>query len=196
MGAGALTARAPHRYLRTLRGLYSYGSYGLLIAAGAQLHGDTVAILDEQGSLTFRELDEHSDALANAWLAAGLEPGDGIGILCRNHRWLFLALAAAAKTGARTLLLNTDFAPAQLRDVCIREDVSLLVHDEEFARAVAGFEPRLGRTIAWADEHGADRHRPRARRGRRPLPAAATERASAAGAAHQRDDGSAQGGAA
>ena len=172
LASGALGAQLPHRYLRALRGLYSYGTYGLLVAAGAQLHGEATALVDEQASLTFRELDEHSNALANAWLAAGVASGDGIGILCRNHRWLFVSLAAAAKVGARTLLLNTDFAPAALRDVCVREDVALLVHDAEFAGAVRGIEPRFGCVIAWGTESavadavaGGDRsapHRPAA----------------------------------
>jgi fatty-acyl-CoA synthase len=59
--------------------------------------------------------------------------GDGVGILCRNHRGFFDITFGAAKVGARILYLNTDFAGAQLRDVCRREHVSLLVHDEEYA---------------------------------------------------------------
>ena len=149
--SGVVTVAPPQRYVRTLRGLYAYGPLGLMIGAGAQLHGDSPAIIDEQGSCTFAELDERSNALANAWLADGFTPGQSIGILCRNHRWLFEALLAAAKVGARTLLLNTDFSGPQLRDVCAREEVVLLVHDEEFAATVEGFTPTLGRCLAWTD---------------------------------------------
>jgi fatty-acyl-CoA synthase len=155
--SGAVTVVPPQRYLRTLRGLHAYGPLGLLVSAGAQLHGDTPAIVDERGSSTFRELDDRSNALANAWLAAGYQPGASIGILCRNHRWLFEALAAAAKVGARTLLLNTDFAPPQLRDVCAREDVALLVYDDEFAATVEGYQPSLGRQLAWTDRAPTER---------------------------------------
>jgi len=103
VASGAVSIAPPQRYLRTLRGLRAYGQLGLLVSAGAQLHGDTTAIVDERGSSTFRELDERSNALANAWLAAGFTPGASVGILCRNHRWLFEALAAAAKVlGTRT----------------------------------------------------------------------------------------------
>ncbi len=159
LSAGAMSLRPPHRYLRALRGLHSYGTIGLLVVAGSQLHGASRAVVDEQGSLTFRELDEQSNAVANAWLADGLASGDCVGILCRNHRWLFLAVAAAAKVGARTLLLNTDFAPGQLRDVCTREGVALLVHDEEFAESLHGFEPRFGYVLAWSDGERPDRPR-------------------------------------
>src|SRR5882762_10750621 len=157
VASGAVSIAPPQRYLRTLRGLRAYGQLGLLVSAGAQLHGDSTAIVDERGSSTFRELDERSNALANAWLAAGFIPGASVGILCRNHRWLFEALAAAAKVGARTLLLNTDFSGTQLNEVCAHEDVALLVYDEEFAATVEDYQPSIGRVLAWTDTAAAGR---------------------------------------
>jgi len=35
--------------------------------------------------------------------------------------------------------------------VCEREDVSLLIHDEEYDELVAAIEPRHGRLLAWTD---------------------------------------------
>jgi fatty-acyl-CoA synthase len=49
------------------------------------------------------------------------------------------------------LLLNTDFGGPQLRDVCQRESVALLVHDEEYGALVAPIESRCGRLLAWTD---------------------------------------------
>ena len=100
------------------------------------------------------DFHKQSNALANALRAKGFRPGDGIGILARNLRGLFEAIFAGAKLGARTLLLNTDFAAPQLADVCSREDVTVLVHDEEFTPIVSGYEPRLGHVRAWADDTG------------------------------------------
>jgi fatty-acyl-CoA synthase len=151
VASGAVAIAPPQRYVRTLRGLAAYGPLGMLVSAGAQLHGDRPAIIDERGSSTFTELDERSNALANAWLAAGLPAGAGVGILCRNDRRLFESLVAGAKVGARTVLLNTGFAGPQLRDVCAREDLALLIHDEEFAPAVGDYRPPLGRLLAWTD---------------------------------------------
>src|SRR5262249_27481653 len=67
---------------------------------------------------------------------------------------------AAAKCGARTVLLNTDFAGPQIREVCAREGVDLLVHDEEYAAVVADLPAPLGRFLAWTD--GLDPARPAA----------------------------------
>jgi len=144
----------PHRYVAVMRALEAYGPAGAAIALASATQGNSVAILDERGAITFSELDKSSNALANALRTKGFKPGDSIGILARNHRGLFEAIFAGAKLGARTLLLNTDFAGPQLVDVCAREEVTVLVHDEEFAPIVAGYQPPLGHVLAWADEAG------------------------------------------
>ena len=51
------------------------------------------------------------------------------------------------------LYLNTDFAGPQLRDVCEREGISLLVHDEEYDGAGRGRSSRAtGALLAWTDD--------------------------------------------
>ena len=118
------------------------------------------AIIDELGELTFAELDARSTALANALRDEGRSSAkDGLGILARNHRGLFESIFAGAKLGARTLLLNTDFAGPQLADVCEREDVTALIHDEEFTEVAEAVEPSGGKYVAWLDGE-TDRRRP------------------------------------
>ncbi len=62
------------------------------------------------GELTYQELHENSNAIANAWREKGLEPGEGVAVLARNHRGFLEAVFAGAKCGARVILLNTSFA--------------------------------------------------------------------------------------
>ncbi|HEV7193967.1 MAG TPA: AMP-binding protein [Jatrophihabitantaceae bacterium] len=147
----------PHRLPTVLRSLDAYGPIAAAIALAAASQPDHPAIHDERGAITFDELERHSNALANALLERGFEPGQAMGILARNHRGLFEAIVAAAKLGARTLLLNTDFAGPQLVDVCKREEVAVLVHDEEFTDIAAGYEPPLGEVLAWTDGDPGDR---------------------------------------
>ena len=142
----------PHKLPVVLRSLDAYGPVAAAISLAAASQPDQVALHDERGTITFAELDRRSNAVANALLAAGFEPGQSMGILARNHRGLFEAILAAAKIGARTLLLNTDFAGPQLADVCKREDVAVLVHDAEFGEVAAGYEPPLGHVLAWTDD--------------------------------------------
>jgi fatty-acyl-CoA synthase len=123
--------------------------------AGALRHGDHAVIIDERGELSYKELDERTNALANAWRKHGLEAGEGVAILARNHRGFLEAVFAAAKCGARIVLLNTSFAGPQIREVAQREGTDLLVYDDEYSEVLAGIDdPPRGRFRAWADEPG------------------------------------------
>ncbi|MEA2158449.1 MAG: fatty-acyl-CoA synthase [Solirubrobacteraceae bacterium] len=149
--AGMIGADPPRRALAVFRAIDRLGQLGGAVAIAAIRHGDQVGLIDEIGSLTFSELDARSDALACGLRARGLVEGDGIGILCRNHRGFLDITFAGSKLGARILYLNTDFAGPQLRDVCARENISLLVHDEEYDELVAPIQTRHGRLLGWTD---------------------------------------------
>ena len=75
----------------------------------------------------------------------GIGSGDGVGIMCRNHRGFIEATLAAAKLGASALYLNTMFAGPQLAEVTRREGPKALVYDEEFADLLDGVDERGAR---------------------------------------------------
>jgi len=154
--AGMIGSDPPRRALAIFRAIDQLGQIGGAIAIAAIRHGDQTGLIDELGSLTFAELNARSDALACGLRARGIREQSGVGILCRNHRGFLDITFATAKIGARVLYLNTDFAGPQLRDVCEREGITLLVHDEEFADLVAAVEVANGRLLGWSDAAGAD----------------------------------------
>ena len=147
--AGMFGLDSPPKTLAALRTAERLGQIGGAIAVAASRHGERPGLSDELGTLTFAELDRRSDAVAAGLRRLGVAEGDGVGILCRNHRGFFDGLFGAAKVGARLLLLNTDFAGPQLRDVCEREGVTTLIHDQEYEALVAPIEAR--RVLAWSD---------------------------------------------
>ncbi len=133
----------------------SYGSLGAAVVGARLRHGGRPAVYDELGTVTFADLDERSNRLANAWQSCGLRAKDGVGILVRNHRGFHDAFFACAKLGARAVLLNTDFAAPQLADACRREGVRALVYDDEFADIVVDVDSPVGRWTAFGPA-GAD----------------------------------------
>jgi fatty-acyl-CoA synthase len=149
--SGVVGPELPHRVAQLLLGFERFGVLGGAAVAGAIRHGDRDAILDERGELSYGDLDRHSNALANAWLDRGLQPGEGVAILARNHRGFLESVFAAAKCGARIVLLNTSFAGPQIRDVASREGTDLLVYDDEFSDALEEIQPPRGRWRAWTD---------------------------------------------
>jgi len=155
--AGVFGIESPPRLARIVRAIERHGLLASSIAIGAIRHPDRVAVHDERGDLSYRELHEHANAVANGWRERGLRAGDGVAILVRNHRGFLEAAFGAILCGARVILLNTSFAGPQLRDVAEREGTDLLVYDDEFAAIVAGMEPRCGRFRAWIDDpHSSD----------------------------------------
>jgi acyl-CoA synthetase (AMP-forming)/AMP-acid ligase II len=145
----------PMRPDKALRVGSTFVRWGASPATGVTIasieHPHEIAILDERGSLTWRRLHERSNALAHSFEALGIGPGDGIGVMARNHRGFLETTLAAAKLGASALYLNTMFAGPQLVEVMKREGPKALVYDEEFAELLAGVEPGVERIVAWHD---------------------------------------------
>ncbi len=155
--SGVIGVDPPHRVAKMLLAFERYGMLAGAVAVGAIRHGDHVAVVDERGELSYTQLHERSNALANAWRERGLEPGEGVAILARNHRGFLESVFAAAKCGARIVLLNTSFAGPQIVEVATREGTDLLVYDDEYADVLKEVEePPRGRWRAWADEPGDD----------------------------------------
>src|SRR4051794_7772030 len=139
-------ARLAERYIR-------WGAAPALgSAANAITHPDSTAIIDEAGALTWLETHRRSNALARALRDQGIGLGDGVAIMCRNHRYFIEATMACSKLGALALYLNTAFAGPQLVDVMEREAPKALIYDQEFAELLSEIKGDLTRYVAWEDE--------------------------------------------
>jgi acyl-CoA synthetase (AMP-forming)/AMP-acid ligase II len=121
------------------------------VATAAHKYPHETMLIDEHGSLSFERVHRRTNALAHAFAGMGIGPGDGVGIMCRNHRGFIEATLAAAKLGASALYLNTMFAGPQLVEVMNREGPKALVYDEEFAGLLDGVEEGIARIVAWCD---------------------------------------------
>lgn len=102
------------------------------IAASALANPGGQAIIDDRGSITWRDLDAQSTRLAEGLHAMGVVRGARLGMMCRNHREFIELTAAAAKGGIEVVYLNTGFAAPQLNEVVARESITAVAIDEEF----------------------------------------------------------------
>jgi len=148
--AGIIRAQRPDRLLSAGLALLRWGATPAAgYKAAAARYPDAIGLIDERGTLTFRELHERSNALAHALAREGVKPGDAVAIMCRNHRGWVDAYVAANKLGANALFLNTAFSGPQLADVAQREDPVAIVFDEEFAEVLAAATEGRKRYVAW-----------------------------------------------
>jgi fatty-acyl-CoA synthase len=135
--------------IRSLRYIRQIGPIAGAARLSAKRDARKIGLVDEDGPLTFLQLDRRSNALARAWADRGVGEGAMIAVLCRDHRGLVDSMLAAGKLGARLLLMNTGFAKPQFVDVAKREQVSALVYDEEFTDLLSGVEQSVPRFLAW-----------------------------------------------
>jgi acyl-CoA synthetase (AMP-forming)/AMP-acid ligase II len=115
---------------------------GALIAAAAR-YPQRTAIIDDEGAVTFAEMERRSSALARAWRRLGVGPGDTVGLLVRDGRLFFDASTAAQKLGAGLVYLNGAFSAPQVASVVEHEGIDVLVHDDELAGAASEARPPI-----------------------------------------------------
>ncbi len=152
-GAGAARPSRPDRMLGMGLALMRWGfTPAAGWAAGAARFPHQIAIIDELGSMTFREVDQASSAIATGLIERGVSDGGSVGLLMRNSRWMPLALSAVAKAGADVVLLNTGFGAEQLGDVMNREGVQAVVYDAEFEELMADVPADFLRVVGWHDD--------------------------------------------
>jgi fatty-acyl-CoA synthase len=149
--AGALGIESPANQVRLVRALRDFGPFGGATKMAAIRHGNSPAITDDRGRLTYAELDRQVDQLANAFRAR-LAPGSSVGILCRNHRGPLLTAFAASRAGMNAVWLNTAFSVRQCVEVSQREGIDFLVHDAEFSGVTRAWQPPLGSAAVDMDQ--------------------------------------------
>jgi acyl-CoA synthetase (AMP-forming)/AMP-acid ligase II len=150
--AGVLRPTRPDHLLRLGLALHRWGPTPAAgYAVSAIRHRDELAIVDELGTLTFEDVHKRTNALAHALSDQGIGEGDGVAIMCRNHRGFIDATVACSKLGASALYLNTAFAGPQITDVVKREGPVALIYDEEFEELTHDAGRRRKRFIAWHD---------------------------------------------
>ena len=153
--AGMIAPLRPDRYLKMAAAMRREGM-GMTVgfASAAQRCPDRPGLVDELGTLTWRQLDERINALAAALQRLPTGQPNVIGIMCRNHRGFVEALVASSRIGSDVVLLNTSFAGPAMADVVNREGVEAVIYDEEFTatldRALAD-KPDATRILAWTN---------------------------------------------
>jgi acyl-CoA synthetase (AMP-forming)/AMP-acid ligase II len=153
---GLLKPVAPHRLLGAGRQLAKWGP-GLpsgVNAAAKRFPGQT-AIIDDAGEITWSELAAQVNQMTQALKDRGVQPGDSIAVLSRNHRYMIVAIVAIMQAGGRVLLLNTMASRSQLGELAEREDASLVVVDQEFLEVAQDVDRSIV-VLGWADDDAPD----------------------------------------
>jgi fatty-acyl-CoA synthase len=138
--------------LQTVKNSRVYVPQATMAIQGGRKFPSLPAVVDERGTLTYKQVDDMSNALAHGLKRLGVDEGTVVGLLCRDHSGLIIAMAACGKLGARQVMMNTGFAKPQFAQVCEREDVKVVLHDSEFLSLLDALPAELPRVLTWVDE--------------------------------------------
>ncbi len=94
------------------------------------------ALVDDYGQLTYFQLEVRANRVAAGLRSKGVHAGDTVGLLCRNHRGFVEANIALAKLSARVVYLNPGLPASQLNEVITREEITLVIVDQDLAERV------------------------------------------------------------
>jgi len=96
-----------------------------------------LAVLSDQGLLTWADIDQRADWLANAFRRAGIQPGDYVAWLGRNRIEFPIFVVAARRARAVVVGLNWRLMPAELAAIVADCAPKLILTESELAPLIA-----------------------------------------------------------
>ncbi len=106
----------------------------------AEGRANKVALIADDRTWTYRELDREANQVANALLSHGVRPQDRVAFLDKNAPQYFTFLFGAAKVNAVTVAVNWRLAPREMEYIIGNAGARVLLVGEEFLGHLAQME--------------------------------------------------------
>lgn len=140
--AGALDPRGSIAMVRNLPWLFGRGpSLGIATQMNAMVLGDKPALIDRNGTVSWRELDKRSNRAAHLLSSCGVRPGDRFGMLLRNGREMAELMVGSQKYGIVSCPLNTWAKPKELKATLRGVQPTVLFYDTAHSDQVEACSP-------------------------------------------------------
>jgi fatty-acyl-CoA synthase len=115
--------------------LSAIGRHGInvmaLLRIAERTHGDSSAIVDDRGSVSYRELLTQANRLASLLTSRhGVKRGMKIGLIGRNKLALVRSIFAVSATGADLYMMNAELSPSQLKELAANNELDLIIYDD------------------------------------------------------------------
>ncbi|MEV4129478.1 acyl-CoA synthetase [Nocardia sp. NPDC049707] len=125
-----------------------------LVEHAIDLMPDRVALADNGREVTYAQLEERANKLANYLLQQGVQPGDKVGIYSRNTIEAVEAMVAVFKARAVMINVNFRYVENELQYIFDNSDMVALIHERRYSDRVAGVRPNtpLLKTVVVVDD--------------------------------------------
>jgi acyl-CoA synthetase (AMP-forming)/AMP-acid ligase II len=159
LGTAAILVRAgvlsPGRPDKLIRQLSSVAKWGATVAGGYEAAAgrvpDALALHDERTLRTFGQARERSNRLANALAAKGVQAGQRIALMCRNHAAMVESFIACGKLGVDVVLINTGLPAVAVAQVIGKHQPVAVFTDDEFADTIDRVPGDFLRLSTWPE---------------------------------------------
>ncbi|TCS93840.1 class I adenylate-forming enzyme family protein [Hazenella coriacea] len=98
----------------------------------ARIHPEMLAIEDDHHQITYAEYDLFTNQLAHYLKDLGVQHGDRVAVLSRNHSTMLLVMFACAKIGAIMVPLNSRLAANELSWIVQNCEAKVLFYEDLF----------------------------------------------------------------
>ena len=112
-------------------------TFGEDLARGAALHPDRIAVVTDDGDLSYGQLDELASGIAAGLLSKGVERGDRVAVMLPNGLAMAASIYGVLRAGAAFVPLNPTIKREKLAGLLGRSEAGILICDEQRAQ-VAG----------------------------------------------------------
>lgn len=134
-----------------------------LLEQQARRTPDAIAVVGDQGKLSYAQLDSAADAIAQRLIAAGAASESVVAVLAERSAELVTALVGVVKTGAAFLPLDPEYPPERLAYMLADSGTQIVLAQ----RHIGDLLPEPGPPVLYLDEdatawpvRAADYHRP------------------------------------
>ena len=105
-----------------------------MIKKHAAEHPDAIAVVDSEGSYTYREFDKQSDVLASYLIKAGVGTDHFVGIMLKRRKEFLLSVLAIQKAGCAYIPLDMDYPADRLRYMLEDSEAKVLITTSDIIR--------------------------------------------------------------
>jgi long-chain acyl-CoA synthetase len=109
----------------------------LVLEQTAEKYGNKTALVMGDSRLTYAQLDEASNRMANALIGAGVGKGDRVAMLLANSPEFVATYFGVVKTGAVAVPLDTKYKLAELAALFDDSQPKVLVAESQFLKPIA-----------------------------------------------------------
>jgi long-chain acyl-CoA synthetase len=107
-------------------------AHGMAVAVHARRTPDQLAIISQNGTLTWREFNARANQLVNLLRKRGVQPGDGVALLAHNGPEFAEVWAATQRAGFRLTAVNWHQSPELIAYVIDNCDAKALIASGRF----------------------------------------------------------------